>query len=61
MEIKSDKVTLFIVLAGFYLAVVSGIDRFSHPELTETELFMRLPSAVMLDFSVDEGDKKSRK
>ena len=40
-----------IVLAFLaYVSVVTMIDRFMHPEYTETQLMMRLPNTIKLDF-----------
>jgi len=33
-----------------YFIVVTGINRFRNPELTETQLFLRIPKALILDF-----------
>ncbi len=44
------KTRIFLVVVIVYISVVSAVDRFYNPELSETELFLRLPNAVILDF-----------
>lgn len=41
---------ILFVLFIFYLGIVSTIYRFKHPEMTETELFLDLPKAFILNF-----------
>jgi hypothetical protein len=41
------KILWLIVL---YIVITTLIMRFKHPELTETELFLKTPHAIMLNF-----------
>lgn len=39
-----------VMVAALYLVTVSTIYRFKNPKMTETELFLNLPNAIVLDF-----------
>ncbi len=43
---------------GIYIAIVSGIMRFKNPSMTETQLFLNIPNAIVLKFNIgDHNDK----
>lgn len=37
-------------LIALYVVITTMIMRFQHPELTETELFLKIPNALVLNF-----------
>lgn len=41
---------LLVVLLLVYVSITVMAMRFVHPEMTETELFLSIPRAFMLDF-----------
>lgn len=43
-------ISLITLIVGIYLAITCTIMRFSHPEYTETELFMAIPRALVWNF-----------
>lgn len=45
-----DIILAFIYAFCVYLIIVSVIQRFSNPELTNTELMLLLPKNLMLEF-----------
>ncbi len=48
---KKIRIIQYILLVIFsYLAVVSNIQRFKNPKLTQTELFMLIPQNILLNF-----------
>jgi hypothetical protein len=47
---KEELILAFIFIAVLYMATVSIIDRFSNPHLTETQLLLHYPNALILEF-----------
>jgi hypothetical protein len=47
-KMKKHKIILLVVMV--YISIVSLIGRFANPELSETQLFFRIPHFVVLDF-----------
>lgn len=43
-------ISLIIFIVGIYLTITCAIMRFSHPEYSETELFMAIPRALVWNF-----------
>lgn len=39
---------LFVIVA--WVAITSSIQRFKHPDYTETELFLKIPNSFILNF-----------
>lgn len=54
MKKKCNKIInviwFILVLLLLWIVVTSAIARFRNPELTETELFLRIPQSFILDF-----------
>ena len=41
---------LFFVILCIYISITTMIMRFIHPELSETELFLKIPQALFWNF-----------
>lgn len=49
-ENRKSVLKLLLITFVLYTAVTCMIMRFAHPEYTETELFLNLPKALILNF-----------
>ena len=46
----TDLVKIFFVILCLYTSITTTIMRFIHPELSETELFLKIPQAWFCNF-----------
>ena len=46
--------TILATIAVFYLWIVVMVCKFTNPGLTETQIFLRIPRSLMLDFTEEK-------